>query len=593
MYEVFGKGIVRNMNARQSIVEVLLGWIVLSGLCFAVTGEYTVRHLLFPLATSVIIIWGKSFHERQDRFWAAFVCFSAPLLSLLVAHWWVPTALRFWELGTFIAFATSIAVLATSVIPLLPGLALRTVISFVTASLLVLLAGAVWGGIWAEGAWPNADSVYAILQTNLKEAASYVRDALGWRAVLIVVPAVFLVSAATVTGRELRIRGFNLARGLSFALLLLLCIVGFNRTKENILTIPVYELEGYVANLEEFKKAHLEYESREIPVSLSTEKKQGGLFVLVVGESETRDHLSAFGYERETTPWMDSLKGRDGFFFFNNAYSCYTTTTKNLAYALTSANQYTGTDFAHALSLIEVAKKAGYKTAWLSNQVRISEWDNPNAVIAEGADERVWLNTHLGTSLLTDFPDGMLVEKVHSIPKSDDMLIVFHLMGSHNSYQDRYPPEFAKFTGTNTWVNEYDGSVLYTDYVLKRIYEEMSREPNFQAMVYFSDHGEGVESKNFHSSANFEWSMVHIPLFVAVSPQYAGSHPEICTQLKAHENLPFTNDLIFDLMLGLIRVKGEGIYDEKNDLSSAAYDGRTERFLTMYGTRHIQEDDGK
>ena len=581
------------MNAKQSIVEVLFGWIVLSILGFAVTGEYTLRHLLFPLATSVIVVWCKSFQERREWFWAAFFCFSAPLLSLLAAHWWVPTDLRFWELGTYLAFATAIAVFATSVIPLAPCLALRTIISFITASVLVLIAGTVLGDIWAEGAWPNADSVYAILQTNPKEAASYVRDALGWRTLFIVLPAVLLVLAATVTGRELRIREFNLARGISFALLLVLCIVGLNRTRENILTIPVYEVKGYVTSLEAFKKAHLEYASREVPFSLSAEEKQGGLFVLVIGESATRDHFSVFGYGRETTPWMDSLKGKDGFFFYPNAYACYTTTAKNLAYALTSANQYTGTDFEQSPSLLDVAKRAGYKTVWLSNQVRIGEWDNANTVIAETADERVWLNTHSGVTLLSDFPDGMLVEKFHSLPKSDDMVIIFHLMGSHNSYQDRYPPEFAKFTGVNTQVNEYDGSLLYTDYVLQKIYEEMSQNPNFQAMVYFSDHGDAVDTGHFHSSTNFEWQMVRIPLFVALSPSYAKRHPEICAQLKAHESQAFTNVLIFDLMMGLTRLKGEGIYDGKNDLSSAAYDGRAERFLTMYGKKHILEDDGK
>lgn len=581
------------MNAKQSIVEVLFGWIVLSILGFAVTGEYTLRHLLFPLATSVIVVWCKSFQERREWFWAAFFCFSAPLLSLLVAHWWVPTDLRFWELGTYLAFATAIAVLIISLIPLVSCLAFRTVILFMTASLLVLVAGTVWGDIWAEGAWPNADSVFAILQTNPKEAASYVRDALGWRTLLIAVPAAVLVSAATFTGRKLQIRDFNLARGVSFVLLLVLCVVGVNRTRENILTIPVYELEGYVANLEAFKKAHHEYEAREIPLVLSTEEKQGGLFVLVIGESATRDHFSAFGYERKTTPWMDSVKGKDGFYLFKNAYACYSATTKALAYALTSANQYTGKEFAQSPSLLEVAKAAGYKTVWLSNQVRFGERDNPNTVIAEGANESIWLNSHLGVTLLSDFPDGMLVEKWPSIQKADDMVVIFHLMGSHNSYQDRFPPEFAKFTGVNTQVNEYDGSLLYTDYVLQKIYEDMSKEPNFQAMVYFSDHGDAIDSGHFHSSANFEWQMARIPLFVALSPQYAKTHPEICAQLKAHESLAFTNDLIFDLMMGLTRLQGEGIYDEKNDLSSAAYDGRAERFLTMYGKKHILEDDGK
>lgn len=33
-----------------------------------------------------------------------------------------------------------------------------------------------------------------------------------------------------------------------------------------------------------------------------------GVYVLVIGESQNKMHMSAYGYGRETTPWLDSMK---------------------------------------------------------------------------------------------------------------------------------------------------------------------------------------------------------------------------------------------------------------------------------------------
>ncbi len=466
--------------------------------------------------------------------------------------------------------------------------------SFLAMLSLTLPGAAIWGHIFAEGVWPNADSVFAILQSNPREATSYVLDTLGWRVVLIVAFLLLFAVLAARVGSKLKARPFGIGRAVSVVLFIAACVAGLGRTQENLLTIPAFETKSYIARIDDFKKARAQREQMNGRFSVSTAGKQGGLFVLVIGESATRDHLSAFGYERETTPWMNSLKGSERAFFFRDSYACYVQTVKALSYALTAANQYNGKSISESPSLLEAAHTAGYQTAWLSNQIRYSMHDTPVSVIAESADVREWVNSHTGETSFTDFYDGVLADKFRALRKADDALVVIHLMGSHNSYQDRFPPEFGKFAGIGGGlVGEYDGSVLYTDYVLQKIYEEASASPNFQAMVYVSDHGEGVDHGHFHGSSNFVWQMARVPLFIAVSPQYKKANPELCKRLKARENVPFTNDLIFDLMMGMMRIKADGFYDAKNDLSSPEYDGDRNRFLTLYGEKQIAEDEGK
>ena len=557
------------------------------------TGEYTLRQLLFPFATAAVLFWGESLQEKRGPFWTAIFFFSLPMLSLFIAHWLAPNVLRFWELGTFLAYMTAISVLTSSVVAFLPARLLRIIVSCVVAALTVSAAMLVWGHVLAENAWPNADAVFAIIQSNPKESLSYVRDTLGARAVIALIIAAVAVAAASWAGGRLRGRAVSKKMAISCALLAVACIAGINRTRENIMTIPVYEVKGYVARIEEFKKERAEREAGRVSFSLSAEEKQGGLFILVIGESATRDHLSAFGYGRETTPWMDSMKGKDECFFFDNAYACYTTTAPVIAKSMTAENQYSTLDFARAPSLLEVAKAAGYHTTWLSNQVRYSAWDNLNTVIAEGADVHIWTNSHLGETLISDYTDGVLVDKLRELPKDGDRLIVIHLMGSHNSYQDRYPGEFARFSGGKQTVDEYDGSILYTDYVLQKIYEEASALPNFQGMIYFSDHGEGVDHGRFHGTSHFIWQMARIPLFIVVSPSYAAARPSVCARLREHSHSTFTNDLIFDLMLGMMGLKAEEISEDRNNLTSAGYDENRERFMTLNGKKYISEDDGE
>ena len=94
----------------------------------------------------------------------------------------------------------------------------------------------------------------------------------------------------------------------------------------------------------------------------------GGIFVLVIGESENRDHMQAYGYDRPDTPWLSQQAGKADTILFTHAYSNHSLTVPVLTYALSEKNQYNDIPLEDACSLMEVAKAAGYDTFWLSNQ---------------------------------------------------------------------------------------------------------------------------------------------------------------------------------------------------------------------------------
>ena len=64
--------------------------------------------------------------------------------------------------------------------------------------------------------------------------------------------------------------------------------------------------------------------------------------MLVIGESQNKDHMSLYGYSRKTTPWIDEQICRPNWVSFNHAYSNYVQTVPALSLALTAASQYNG-----------------------------------------------------------------------------------------------------------------------------------------------------------------------------------------------------------------------------------------------------------
>lgn len=67
---------------------------------------------------------------------------------------------------------------------------------------------------------------------------------------------------------------------------------------------------------------------------LSIDSQARGTYVLVIGESASRDHMHVYGYDRQTTPWMDKMAGCKGTTIFSYPYANYCQTILYLTYAL-------------------------------------------------------------------------------------------------------------------------------------------------------------------------------------------------------------------------------------------------------------------
>ena len=106
-------------------------------------------------------------------------------------------------------------------------------------------------------------------------------------------------------------------------------------------------------------------------------------------------------------------------------------------------------------------------------------------------------------------------------------------------------------------------------------------------MVYSSDHGEDMIYQ--HGSGRATWPMVHIPLFIYLSPEYMRVYPETRQMLKVHQNRVFTNDMLFDTMSGILQAPNNN-YSEAYDLTSSGYRINEDNALTVWGEKKIKND---
>ncbi len=308
--------------------------------------------------------------------------------------------------------------------------------------------------------------------------------------------------------------------------------------------------------------------------------------IMVIGESASRDYMSAFtDYPVETTPWLSAKKIDEHFTLYPNSYSCEANTVRCLERALTEFNQYNNKQFYTSCSIIDIAHKAGYTTHWYSNQGHLGSADTPVTLVANTSGTAKWTKQNLNQVQY----DEALLDYLDEVDPTKNNFVVIHLKGNHFNFINRYPQSFAKFSkpGKYDLIPNYIDSIRYTDYILQKIWEYGTQKLNLQAMLYFSDHATIPDKRRAPDFGGF--GTVRIPMFTYFSDEYITKFPITVNTLRQNENQYFTNDLAYDLMCGIFNIKSNH-FDESNCFSSPQYKFTRETLKTNLGKIAIKDD---
>lgn len=398
--------------------------------------------------------------------------------------------------------------------------------------------------------------IFIMFESNVSEAGEYMTQYFAWW----MIPA-FLAHTAFAYFLWTRLRPVYMPRGRAMvaATAIVVAVAGYPLVKQTMRmgnfaegfekfetriepAVPWQMAVAYHRYLETLgdMQGMLDSASKIPPLKNLKDASAGqpATLVLVIGESTNRQRMSLYGYPRKTTPELDKLK--DQLAVFDNVITPRPYTIEALQQVLTFADEQNPDLYLSTPSLVSVMKQAGYKTFWITNQQTMTKRNTMLTTFSEQADEQVYLNNNRNQNSAQY--DGDVIEPFNKAltDPAERKLIVVHLLGTHMSYQYRYPPTFDKFKdrqGVPAGVrddqvptyNSYDNAVLYNDFVVSSLIKDYAKTDPNGFLLYLSDHGEDVFDSAGHGTLGRNENkptapMYTIPFMAWASPKWKENH---------------------------------------------------------------------
>lgn len=412
----------------------------------------------------------------------------------------------------------------------------------------------------------NVSSLFILLNTNGSEAMEFIslKGSLRW---LLMLPYLFLVIQAfrkvPVFPRE------RLSMKIICATMGIFSLLFFGETliHGRFVRKALPDTERTICSFSKEVKAYKSLKKRTLREVEATTDSQATVSVLIIGESCNRNHMSLYGYHRNTNP---RLSVRKDILCFTNVITPYSCTMDAVVNALSNSNIDEPITVDNCLHIFDVYHSAGFQTFWLSNQSPIGVWDNVVFNFSQVADQSVYVNRAANSSFestqVASYDENLFVPFARALAddKASKKLIVLHLMGSHSQYDKRYPSGFAKYKGGNDkrqkTINAYDNSIVYNDYCIDSIFNLLSdyadAHPNVRIhALYLSDHGENVYDAGATAGHDYAdtipYPNIEIPFIYWMPLQDTLRDNARYHVMKQHLNSPYMSDDLFHLMLDL------------------------------------------
>ncbi len=474
---------------------------------------------------------------------------------------------------------------------------LWTVIAGIYTFFMVLLPFIYIGYYVLFGGEMDMFAMMAVRSTHVKEIKDFLRT-MGspMHLVMAVIALGIVISCAVGLARSMMkaarsfegpfLRGNGRAYTIGLAVISILFFGGFYRQITHVFPATLFKALGSKSSEFQILQKLNDNLDKNVQTMAFVPPDPGdgideGTHIVIIGESANRDHMKAFtpDYPENTTPWLSEMAKSPDFALGYHAYSNFPNTLFSLSYAMTSANQYGDMSLEHVVSMVDVAKAAGYRTDWISFHNRSSMSSAGVTMIAERCDDSYWEKNY----------DGYTLEVLKKLPPAKKRVIFINIDGSHYTYIARVPVNLRDKLGISKEdpYHDYDLTIAYDDQVMKDIFEYAKANLNLKSMIYFSDHGENM--KHYHTTSPFYYDMVHIPFFVYLSPDYQAAHPGLMPTLKSHEQTVFTNDMAFDTVTGIWQAR-TNFYHSQYDFSSKDYAINKENATTFERKKRIADD---
>ena len=430
------------------------------------------------------------------------------------------------------------------------------------------------------GALMNAGFFQVLLETNKKEGIEFFRMYFNFKIFLLVI--LFLLInfiLCKIFNRKIDINKFFKIKFLK--IIFIFCLIfpvidKFEFTRFFAAKRFYFSIKEAYENVNEYRNIGEKFKNNKLTI-ISNDSQIKNI-ILVIGESTTRNHMSLYNYSLETNPLLKKIDKKN-LYKFTDTISPHSHTIPVIKKLLTFYNRESKEEWYKYNNLIDIMKKSGYKTYWFSNQESAGIYGNVAVALGRQSD-KVLFNTYRDsqTEVNLAYDEQIIDKSIGKIEKENKNFIVYHLMGTHGTYRNRYPENFKIFENkTQKMIEEYDNAVLYNDYVINKIISNFKNEESI--ILYASDHGEEVyDFRDFvgHTETKVSRYMVEIPFLIYTSDKFIKNYPEKVESIKNSVNKPYMTDDLIHTILDIADIKTSE-FDETRSIINKNFNGQRKR----------------
>lgn len=286
------------------------------------------------------------------------------------------------------------------------------------------------------------------------------------------------------------------------------------------------------------------------------------IYLLILGETGRAASWGIYGYNRNTTPNLDTLKN---LIKYRDAFTQSNTTHKIVPLVLTPAEASSYDIIYKCKSIVSAFSEAGFKTIYFTNHEynqTLMQYYFKEADISLSARTFDKHNTD-------DHKMLPLIKNAIEKNSKDNLFILIHIYGSHYKYSQRYSKGFARFKPDNVetiskkqkqeLINSFDNSILSTDDFINKVISYIRSDNSPATVLYLSDHGEDLMDDSrecfLHASPIPTYYQLHIPYIIWCSNNYTALYPQKHSYLLKNRNIPISSNTVFHTMLDIASIK--------------------------------------
>ena len=381
--------------------------------------------------------------------------------------------------------------------------------------------------------------------------------------------------------------------------------------------IPIYNFafvtkDYFGADFKSVRELQAGYQSIYASHSHKTAPNRISNVVFIIGESLQRNFMSLYGYYLPTTPNLQALEQSGNLIAFSDVVSPGAKTNDVLKYVLNFGNYESEKQrpWSANLDIVNLARLANYETFWISNQERYGQWAVASGASAQMTDHSDFTNQipvykyaySLDEVMLPSIKNFKSGAKRSPLARKDessaaevngtqkkDKFFILHLMGSHPSYEFRYPKSFAKFSaadisrepldeGQKKELAHYLNTVAYNDFIVSEIYKIFASDNTL--IVYFSDHAQSLyqyRGKLIHGGINR--FTLEIPLIFMASDKFKEQNADLWARIAAAKDRPFLNDDLIHAIAEILEMTDLPEFDPARSVINADFNASRPRII--------------